>query len=354
MRTIVLTRRLLLGVSTASPYRLASQVAQRDIGHRLHADRQRGLVQVEPRVVVTPDQPALRVLAADEPERARHLLQEVGEILGAHHQRRLAHAVLADDLGRFLAHQLGHLRVVDRRRVAPRVGVVDRAAHGRGDAARQRPDPLLEQIAVLGVEGAHRPAQLGGVGDDVERLPGLKRADGDDRLLGRVDHARDQRLQRGHDLRADHDRVDRVVRLRPVAALAPDDHVEAVGRGHRRTRPQLDHANRIVLVDVQAERGVDLRVLQHAGVDHRLGASRRRLLRRLKQHLHRPGKLVAAVHQQPRHAKQHRGVRVVAAGVHDARRLRPVLDVVLFENRQGIHVGAQEDGLPLARPPSRE
>ena len=43
-------------------------------------------------------------------------------------------------------------------------------------------------------------------------------------------------------------------------------------------------------------------------------------------------------------------MRVVATGVHDTRRLRSVLDVVFFENRQGIHVGTQENGFPLAAP----
>jgi hypothetical protein len=68
----------------------------------------------------------------------------------------------------------------------------------------------------------------------------------------------------------------------------------------------------------------------------------------LKEQLHGPGELVAAVHQQAGHAKQHGRVRVVAAGVHDAWCLRPVLDVVLLENRQGIHVGSQKDGFPPA------
>src|SRR5829696_6159479 len=81
--TIVLTRRLLPGVATPRLTDLPTcvQVAQCDIGHRLHADRQCGLVQVKPRVVVTPDKPALRILATNEPERPRHRFQEVGEIL---------------------------------------------------------------------------------------------------------------------------------------------------------------------------------------------------------------------------------------------------------------------------------
>jgi hypothetical protein len=143
---------------------------------------------------------------------------------------------------------------------------------------------------------------------------------------------RDQRLQCCHDLRADHNRVNRILRLRPMPTLPSDDHVEAIGRGHRRTRPQLDSSDRTVLVDVQAKGGVNLWILEDTRIDHRLGAARRRLLGRLKEHLHSPSELVAAIHQQPANAKEHSRVRVVTAGVHDARRLRPVLDVVLLEN----------------------
>src|SRR5687767_4702645 len=107
--------------------------------------------------MVSPHQAALRVLTADEPERARHLLQEVGAVLGAHPQRRLTYAVLADDFGCLLTRQFGHLGMIYRRGVAPRVGVIDVAAHSRGDAPRQRSDPLFEQLAVLRVEGPHRP-----------------------------------------------------------------------------------------------------------------------------------------------------------------------------------------------------
>ena len=41
-------------------------------------------------------------------------------------------------------------------------------------------------------------------------------------------------------------------------------------------------------------------------------------------------------------------MRVVTAGVHDAGRLRSVVDLVLFKDRQRIHIGAQQDCWPTA------
>ena len=70
-------------------------------------------------------------------------------------------------------------------------------------------------------------------------------------------------------------------------------------------------------MDMQTKGGIDLGILHHPGVDHRLGATRGRFLGRLEQELHRPRELVAPLLKQARHAQQHRRVRVVATGMHD-------------------------------------
>ena len=53
---------------------------------------------------------------------------------------------------------------------------------------------------------------------------------------------------------------------------------------------------------------------------------------------------IAVRAQQPSRAGQHRGVQIVAAGVHHAVDRAAVLDVSEFLHRQGVHVAAQQDG----------
>ena len=165
---------------------------------------------------------------------------------------------------------------------------------------------------------------------------------------GRVDVPRHQRLQRRHDLGPDDDRVDRVLRLGAMSALPANGDGETIGGGHCRTGAHLDHTDRRVLVDVDAEGRIDLRILQHARFDHRLGATGGQFLRRLEEEFHRTGKVVATLQQQSRRAQEHGGVGVVTAGVHDAGRLRSVVDLVLFKDRKRIHIGAQQDCWPIA------
>ncbi len=77
------------------------------------------------------------------------------------------------------------------------------------------------------------------------------------------------------------------------------------------------------------------------------GGARAALLRRLKDH-HRVAGKVAGLGEILRRAQQHRGVAVMAAGVHLARRLGGIVQPGLFLYRQRIHVGAQPDHLDLA------
>ena len=54
---------------------------------------------------------------------------------------------------------------------------------------------------------------------------------------------------------------------------------------------------------------------------------------------------VALLAQHLGRAQQHRGVAVMATGMHAAGILRAVLEIVDLVHRQGIHVGAKADGL---------
>ena len=102
---------------------------------------------------------------------------------------------------------------------------------------------------------------------------------------------------------------------------------------------------------MQAEHGVDLRVLEHA-LALIIGSRRRpaALLGRLEDELHRAGQIRPRMpRQHGGHAEQDGHVVVVAAGVHHADflavelRLRRRLErqVDLLGDRQRVHVGPQ-------------
>jgi hypothetical protein len=92
---------------------------------------------------------------------------------------------------------------------------------------------------------------------------------------------------------------------------------------------------------MEPEGGIDLRIVEHAFVDHHQRATAT-LFSGLEEQLDRSRELIPAIHQQSRHPEQPRGVGIVSAGVHLARYERLVLDLVLFLDRKRIHIGTEE------------
>ncbi len=177
-------------------------------------------------------------------------------------------------------------------------------------------------------------------------------ANADDDLLHRIDVPGDDRLERRPDLHRDLDRVDGAVGHRAVTSLALDPDLEHVRRRLDRAAGNPDRSDRHVGQQVLTEDRVNVRILQHARLDHRLRATAVRLFRGLEEQFDVARELVPPLHQQPRDAQEHRRVPVMPTGVHDALGLRLVVDVVLFVNRQRIHVSAEQDRLArtLRRP----
>jgi hypothetical protein len=131
-----------------------------------------------------------------------------------------------------------------------------------------------------------------------------------------VDATRDEGLQRLDDLAGDRDRVDRVVRHRRVPPLAGNVDGEDVGRGEHGSRPRGDPARRQERRDVDRECGVDGRLpLEQTLLDHGARAEVP-LLARLEHEADVPCEALTPLAQEPRGARQHGRVRVVAAGVH--------------------------------------
>ena len=94
---------------------------------------------------------------------------------------------------------------------------------------------------------------------------------------------------------------------------------------------------------------LDGKALEHAVVDHRLrpGAA---FLRWLEAEDERAVEF--PIFSEPaRRAEQHRRMAVVTAGVHPAGRDGGIFGAARLQDRQGVHVGAQEDALvrPLPR-----
>ena len=183
--------------------------------------------------------------------------------------------------------------------------------------------------------------ELGFAGNHVGRVAGVEGADRDHAHLQRRHVARHDGLQRHHDARGGHHRVDRGLRHRAVAALAAhlDDH--AVGARHREARHGDELALGLARHVVHAEHRLAGEELQEAVVEHALGAGQA-FFGRL-EHQVQVAVEAARRGQVARRGQQHRGVAVVAAGVHLAEHLaRPRLAAGLGD-RQRVHVGAQAD-----------
>ena len=130
---------------------------------------------------------AIGRLDADEEEAARGLFQVVGEIFAAHAVAGDGDEVVgAEGFSRDVADVIGHLRVVDRWRIArdPIEGVM--AAICGGDAGAAAVDSGTDLLAAVTMDRAGGAGDGCGVGDDVGGRAGVERADGDDRRIGRV------------------------------------------------------------------------------------------------------------------------------------------------------------------------
>ena len=136
------------------------------------------------------------------------------------------------------------------------------------------------------------------------------------------------------------------MRPRRVAAKPGDLDVDLIGRRHDRagadgetSRPECP--GRLHAVDL-----LDAETVHQAVLDHR-GGARAALFGRLEDHDRIAGE-IARLGEIAGGAQQHRGVAVMAAGVHLARGLGGIRQIGRLLDRQRIHVGAQPDHLDVA------
>ena len=130
-----------------------------------------------------------------------------------------------------------------------------------------------------------------------------------------------------------------VLRPRRVAAFAFELDRNVIGRRHDRTRANGEFADRQAWEIVHAINLVNGKTGDQAVLHHGLRAGAA-LLGRLEDH-HRGAGEIARLGEVFGGSQQHRGVAVVAAGVHLAGHRRLIRQAGLLLERQRIHVGAQ-------------
>ena len=169
----------------------------------------------------------------------------------------------------------------------------------------------------------------------------MQRADGHHRHGLRIDVAGDDGLKCHHEAGRRDDRVGRLVRHRAVPADAGQRDGGVIARRHRRPFPERQLTLRQAGHVVHGEDGIAGIPVEQPVLHHAQGAATA-LFRRLEDEVQHAVE-AAGLREAPRRRQQHRGVPVMAAGMHEARpaaapgRARGLLD------GQRIHVGAQAE-----------
>ncbi len=196
-------------------------------------------------------------------------------------------------------------------------------------------------VSVGGANGAGQRARLR---DRIGRHPGIDGTPHHHRAGARVDatrqhagQARDQRAEPVH-------QVPGQMRPRRVPALAVQRDLDVVGGRGDRPGAHRDPPDRQPRVTVQRE---DARHPgQHTGRDRVDRTAGHQLLRRLEDQPH-PDRQLGHRGQRECRAEQHRGVRIVAAGVRDVGHHRRERRPGPIGHRQRVHVGPQCDARPM-------
>ncbi len=239
----------------------------------------RPFIDIEPRVMVWEDGTDFRVASPCEKEAAGDVLHIVGEVLTDHERCHLDDAIRSDDTCGTAPHMVGLGRMVDDGGIATNILELIMCLTGRadvGDGAFHLGDDACLRLRG---ERSHRARQLCLVGDDVERLTGDERADGQDGRFERVDATTDDLLQLADDVRADYDGIDRMLRDGTMPSFTFDGQFEPVSRCHDRSGL---HANR-----AEWERCPNMRTInvidpvEAAVFNHRFGPARREFFREL-------------------------------------------------------------------------
>ena len=134
-----------------------------------------------------------------------------------------------------------------------------------------------------------------------------------------------------------------LVRLRGVPAEPLDLDDDGIASGHDRTGPKRERADRNARTVMHAVDLLDAETVHQPVLDHR-NRARAALFGRLEDH-DRIACEIAGLGEIARRTQQHRGVAVMAAGVHQALRLGSVRQIGRLLDRQRVHIRPQPDDL---------
>ena len=148
-------------------------------------------------------------------------------------------------------------------------------------------------------------------------------------------------LQRRRDVARDDDRIDPGFGAGAVRAAAGDGDVEVAAARHHRAGADLKLADCEPRAVVHAKDRVARKALEEPVLDHRFAAAEP-LFGGLEDQV--DGAVECArLCKVSRRAEQHRGVPVMAAGVHAPLMARAVGEIGRLLDRQRVHVGPQPD-----------
>ena len=128
---------------------------------------------------------------------------------------------------------------------------------------------------------------------------------------------------------------------RTVATFSNDPDKQGVHGSHVFSLSDADLSHGQTWHGMLADDGLHLRIFKNTVADHMAGASGKHFLTRLKKKLHCARKRICQRPQDFRRAKQRRGVKIMATGVHHVCMLRGIRYIVHFLNGQSIHIGAK-------------
>ena len=131
-----------------------------------------------------------------------------------------------------------------------------------------------------------------------------------------------------------------------MTALSAQGDLEGVEGGHHRAIAERHFAKRDPRPVMQRVDGVHREALEQP-LFHHFARAAEVLFRRLENKVDGAAELTG-LRQMGGGRQQHRGVAIVAAGVHDPGAARTVADAPQLGDRQGVHIGAQADNRPGA------
>lgn len=277
------------------------------------------------------------------------LFQEVGEILRPH----LAPGIVGDtgspgNVARNVCSEDGTVGVVHGRRITQFIVYIGRDAERRRLSCHDFLEPLFNLHPHLFAEGPNRRAEPAGFGDDVIRRTGMDLRHRNYDFIQRID------IPAGNGLKcadhADHGRdwVDAFMGIGAMPTSSGDLYLRGIDGSHDRTR-RCDKAaegngGRVM----ESIDFTDPESIEHALAHHHL-ATAAVLFRRLEDQRHTAAE-ATRLGQVFRGPEQHRGMAVMAAGMHDARHGRSMGNPGFLSDRQSVHIGTQPNRRPLALP----